>query len=125
MRIENHKSIVRRFFLEALRDGKLEVLHEILTPDCSYTDGGKLKFQTRDDFVCYVRKARDKFTNIEVTIDDIVAEGHKVAVRCTYYQKTEHNRYVTPVMGIFHFAENKITKIWRNIATEEAAQTTQ
>lgn len=119
MTIEAHKAIVQRFFLEVLKDGKLEVLHEIMTPDCSYTDGGMLKFQTRDDFASYVREARDKFTNIKITIDDIIAEGNKVAVRCAYHLESARGRYVTPVMGIFHFQENRIAEIWRNIAASD------
>ena len=116
MTIETHKAIVQQFFYEVLRDGKMEVLKEILAADCSYTDGGNLKYTNRDDFTQYVREARMPYTHIDITIHDIIAEGDGVAARCTYHLETERDRYAIPVMGIFRFQENRITEIWRNIA---------
>jgi predicted SnoaL-like aldol condensation-catalyzing enzyme len=122
MTIETHKAIVQRFFHEVLKDGKMEVLEEITAPDCSYADGGKLKYTNRDDFTNYVRDARKGLTHIKITIHDIIAEGDRVAVRCTYHLETERNRYTMPVMGIFRLQDNKIVEIWRNIGTSEAAK---
>lgn len=119
MTTETHKVIVRRFFYEVLRDGKLEVLDEIMAPNCTYADGGKLKHKTRLAFTNYVREARAQITRVSITIHDMVAEGDRVAIRCTYHLKTESNRYVLPVMGIFRFRENKIVEIWRNIAARD------
>jgi predicted SnoaL-like aldol condensation-catalyzing enzyme len=122
MTIETHKAIVQRFFHDVLKDGKMEVLEEITTPDCSYADGGKLKYTNRDDFTHYVREARMPYTHIEIILHDIIGEGDRVAVRCTYHLKTERNRYTIPVMGIFRFQENRIVEIWRNIAASEDTQ---
>ena len=105
MTSETHKTIVQRFFFEALRDGKTEVLEEIMTPDCSYTDAGKLKYTNRDDFVDYVREARKPYTQIEITIHDTIAEDDRVAVRCTYHLETDLIRHTVPVMGIFRFQD--------------------
>jgi predicted SnoaL-like aldol condensation-catalyzing enzyme len=122
MNIDTHKALVQRFFFETLRDGKTEVLEEIMAPDCSYTDGGKLKSTNRNDFAEYVREARKPYTQIEVTIHDIIAEGDRVAVRCTYHLETELIGHIVPVMGIFRFQDNRIVEIWRNIATSEGTQ---
>lgn len=122
MTIETHKSIVQRFFYEVLRDGKIEVLQEIATSDCSYTDNGKLKYTNRDDFTQYVREARMPYTHVDVTIHDMVAEGDRVAVRCTYHLEAESDRYLIPVMGIFRFQKNRIVQIWRNIAASQDAK---
>ena len=122
MTSEMHKTIVQRFFFQVLRDGKMEALEEIMTPDCSYTDGGTLKYTNRNDFTDYVREARKPYTQIKITIHDTIAEGDRVAVRCTYHLETELIRHTVPVMGIFRFQQNKIVEIWRNIATSEDAQ---
>jgi predicted SnoaL-like aldol condensation-catalyzing enzyme len=119
---KTHKDIVQRFFFQVLRDGKMEVLEEIMAPNCSYTDGGKLKYTNRDDFINYVRDARKGLSHIEITIHDVIAEGDRVAVRCTYHLEKERNRYALSVMGIFRFQDDIIAEIWRNITTSEDAK---
>ncbi|MGB7056000.1 MAG: nuclear transport factor 2 family protein [bacterium] len=122
MTIETHKSIVRRFFMDVLTAGKMEVLEDILAPDCTYTDGGQLKYTTRVDFTNYVSEARKEFIKTKVIIEDIIAEGDSIAVRCTYHLETERKRYVIPVMGIFHFRSGKIAEIWRNTAASDDSE---
>lgn len=122
MTIETNKNIVRRFFMDVLTEGKMDVLEDILAPDCTYTDGGKLKYTTRDDFTNYVSEARKGFIKTKVIIEDIIAEGDRVAVRCTYHLETERDRYVVPVMGIFLFRNGKIAEIWRNIAASDDSE---
>ena len=116
MSIETHKTIVNRFFQEGLSDGKLEILENILSPECSYFDGGIQEHSTRKDFIEYVREARKPFTYTEVVVEDVIAEGDKAAVRCTYHLETESDRFTIPVMGFFQFDDCKIVKIWRNMA---------
>lgn len=119
---DTHKAIVQRFFFEVLRDGKMEMLEEIMAPDCSYTDAGKLKYTDRQDFIDYVKDARKGLTHIDVIIHDVIAEVDRVAVRCTYHLETKRNQYALPVMGIFRFRQNKIVEIWRNIAGTAESQ---
>jgi predicted SnoaL-like aldol condensation-catalyzing enzyme len=123
MTAQTYKVIVRRFFYDVLRDGKLEILDEIMALNCSYTDGGKLKHKTRHAFTNYVRESRAQFTRVNLTLHDIVAEGDRVTVRRTYHLKTEKSRYTLPVTGIFRFRENKIVEIRRNIAAREDTKT--
>ena len=117
MSIEVHKAIVRRFFREALAGGRMETLHEILDPHCSYVDGGELRFTSRDDFVGYVIEAREPFTRTDVVIDDLIAEGDRVAVRCVYHLMADGARSALSVMGFFQFREGRIVGIWRNVVT--------
>ncbi len=109
------KSIVKQFFLEGLKEGKLEIFEKILDSECSYFDGGKLKLSTREDFIEYVREAQKIHTSIDVVIDEIVSEDDKVAVRCTYNLGTKEDQAVFSVMGFFQFCEGRIVNIWRNI----------
>lgn len=112
---EAHKSVVRRFFREALENGQTAVLEEILDPRCAYFDGGALRFTSRDDFIEYVIEAREPYTETSVVIDELVADGDKVAVRCEYQLATDDGRSRFAVMGFFEFREGKIISIWRNI----------
>lgn len=107
--------MVRRFFREALENGQIDVLEEILDPRCAYFDGGALRFTSRDDFIEYVIEAREPYTETGVVIDDLVAEGDKVAVRCEYHLATDGDRSRYAVMGFFEFREGRITSMWRNI----------
>ena len=115
MSIEKQKSIVNQFFLDVLKEGKLEILDLILDSECLYFDGGKLKYSNREDFIEYVREARKPFTTTDVVVDDIIAEGDRVATRCTYHLETKRDRVTVSVMGFFQFFEGKIVKIWRNV----------
>ena len=112
---EAHKSVVRRFFKEALENGQIEVLEEILDPRCTYIDGGELRFTGRDEFIEYVIEARAAYTETGVVIGDLVAEGDKVAVRCEYHLATGGDRSRYAVMGFFEFHEGRIIAIRRNI----------
>ena len=87
-----------------------------MSPECSYFDGGIQEHSTRKDFIEYVREARKPYTYTEVVVEDVIAEGDKVAVRCTYHLETESDRFTIPVMGFFQFDDCKIVKIWRNMA---------
>jgi limonene-1,2-epoxide hydrolase len=115
MSIEYQKIIVKRFFLDVLMEGELEILEKILDNECSYFDGGMLKYTNREDFIKYVREARKPYTSIEVVIDEIISEDNSVAVRCTYNLGTKEDRSTFSVMGFFKFYEDRIVKIWRNI----------
>jgi predicted SnoaL-like aldol condensation-catalyzing enzyme len=124
MSTETQKTIVKQFFYDVLRDGKLEVLERILNPECPYYDGGELKYTTREEFIEYVGEARKSFTSIDVVIDEMIAEGDKVAVRCTYYLDTEVIRSTFSVMGFFQFHELIIVKIWRVIVISNQQEKT-
>jgi predicted SnoaL-like aldol condensation-catalyzing enzyme len=115
MSIVKQKSIVNQFFLEVLKEGKLEILDFILDSECLYIDGGKLKYSNREDFIEYVRETRKPYTTTDVVVDDIIAEGDRVATRCTYHLETKRDRVTVSVMGFFQFFEGKIVKIWRNV----------
>ena len=119
MSIETQKSIVKQFFQEVLEDGKLEILEKILNPECTYIDAGEQKFTNRGDFIEYVREGRKPFTKFDVVINDIIAEGEKLAVRCTYHLDTKTVQTTLAVMGFFQFQEGKIVKIWRNIVISD------
>ena len=114
MSIETQKNTVKQYF-QAMKDGKLKTLEEILSMDCSYIDAGETMFTNRGEIISYLRKARRLHTKFGVVINDLVAEEDKAAVRCMFHLDTNAVQTTVAVMGFFQFHEGKIIKIWRNM----------
>ena len=74
---ESNKDTVRRMFDEVINHGKIEVVDELFDPDFqSVTPMGTLD---RDGFKEYVRMWRAGFDDVHCEVDDLVAEGDRVA----------------------------------------------
>ena len=79
----DYKEMAQRWYSEVMSEGKTEVIDELCAPD--FTDHDPLPGSTADlaglkDFVAQIRAA---FPDMQVTADDIVAEGDRLAVRST------------------------------------------
>ena len=75
-----HKAIVRRFFEEAWNQGKLDVIDEVFAPIVIF-NGQPVPLETIKQSLAGRRAA---FPDIQVTIEDQVAEGDKVSTRRTW-----------------------------------------
>jgi predicted SnoaL-like aldol condensation-catalyzing enzyme len=116
MSTADSKSRVRRFFREVVSAGNLEAIDELLDASCQYFDGGSLRASGLDEFTEYLVQARRPFDSIDVKIENIIAEGSQVAVRCSYHLRLEGKDSVVPVMADFRFEEGKIVEMWRAVA---------
>ena len=116
MSIEDNKACIQRFFEEVVSQGNLETVDELLSASCRYFDAGILRTTSCGDFNTYLIQARKPFDSINVKIDNIIAEGDKVAVRCSYHLMLEGEHSVVPVMVDFHIEERKILEMWRTVA---------
>ena len=78
---EANKALVRRFFDEAWNQGRVEILDEILTPD--YTSHNKLEIEVLgpEGLRTAILDQRRAFPDLTTTIEDLIAEGDRVAVR--------------------------------------------
>ena len=79
----DYKEMAQRWYSEVMSEGKTEVIDELCAPD--FVDHDPLPGTTADlaglkDFVAQIRAA---FPDMQVTADDIVAEGDRLAVRST------------------------------------------
>src|SRR5919202_4469228 len=77
---EKNKALARRF-LEAQAKGDLVTLDELLAPD--FADRSLLPGQEpdREGYLRSVAEILDVFSNVELTIEDQIAAGDKVATR--------------------------------------------
>ena len=82
---EKNKQLARRWFEEVWNQGRESAIKEMY-----HRDGRAIGFPEPDsiingpeEFAAVCRKFRDIFPDIHVTVDDLVAEGDKVAVLWT------------------------------------------
>jgi steroid delta-isomerase-like uncharacterized protein len=79
----DYKEMAERWYGEVMSEGKAEVIDELCSPD--WLDHNPLPGTTPDfaglkDFVTQIRAA---FPDLQVTADEMVGEGDRLAVRST------------------------------------------
>lgn len=115
---EENKAIIRRFF-ELMSQKELDAQFELLAPEYvgHYTDGDMTVEQSKQ----MGKSLFDTFPDFNATVDDLVGEGDKVAVRFTYRgtQKGEFmgiaptgSKFNITNSGIFKISNGKIVEMW-------------
>jgi steroid delta-isomerase-like uncharacterized protein len=84
MSIEENRALIQRFVEEVFNRGNLDVVKEIYAPDYVGHTAGSLEQTLGPEGVReFVELYRSAFPDLHTTIEDIVAEGDKVAYRWT------------------------------------------
>ena len=120
MSVEENKAIIRRVFEEALNQGNLAVVDEVFSSnfvDHSTPDQVPGPRGVKD----YFTMVRAGFPNMQVTIDDLIAEGDKVVVGTTW-RGTHRGNYegiastgkqvIRTLIHIFRLEDGKIVEEW-------------
>ncbi len=84
MSTEENKAVIRRVFEEVLNKGDLSLIPELIAPDYVYHSplvGGE--FKGPEGFRQMVTMFRNAFPDLHCTIEDMVAEGDKLAIHVT------------------------------------------
>ena len=114
---EANKEVVRRY-LQILGGGALEQLDQVLGPDfVDRTPGAPPNVYGPEAIRQSQRKARDLFQDIRYGVDDLIAEGDRVAARYTVRATRKGNGAAglpVQVIGvtIFRIADGKIREAW-------------
>jgi steroid delta-isomerase-like uncharacterized protein len=82
MSTEENKANVRRF-VDGLNQRNVAVIDELCTPDFVSHDPANPQVRSREDYKQWVTGLSAAFPDLHFTIDDILAEGDKVAYRFT------------------------------------------
>ena len=82
MSIEENKAGIRRMVEEIWNKGNLAIIPELYTPDYVFHQSGG-DIQGPEGIKQLMTMARNAFPDIQMTIEDMVAEGDKVAWRYT------------------------------------------
>lgn len=120
MSIEENKAIVRRFFEEGPSKGDLAAADELLSPDFSLHTPlpSAPGIRGMNDIITACRAA---FEHLNVTVEDMVAEGDKVAARFTARGIHKGSFMNLPSTGkpitmtgieIFRIEDGKIAELW-------------
>jgi predicted ester cyclase len=121
---EESKTIVRRFYDEVMGQGRVEVLDELM--DANFVDHGEALFDSprgRENLRQGIVAAQGVLPNLNVHLEDIIAEGDLVGVRGT--MRCTHAGTFLGVPGtghelswkglaMFRIADGKIAERWFN-----------
>ena len=120
MSSEANKAIIHTLYEKAFNEGQVALVDELFSPQ--FVDHSTPEQETGSTGVkAYVEQVRSGFPNIHITIEDIFAEGERVAVRTTWrgthsgdYEGVEATgRYVERTMlQIFRVYDGKIVEEW-------------
>jgi predicted ester cyclase len=84
--LDANKALFRRWFEEVWNKGRAEAIDEMFAPDGiahGLSDEPGKTMTGPADFKPFHRVFRGAFPNIEVNIEDAIAEGDMIAVRCS------------------------------------------
>lgn len=80
---ENNKESLRKQIEEVWNKGNLEIIPEVISPDYSMMSPTGVELKGHEGFRQFVTFWRNVFPDFHYIIDDMVAEGNKVALRAT------------------------------------------
>ena len=123
---EENKAVLRRWFDEVWNQGRAEVIEELFDEygiAHGLADDPANPIKGPRDYRPFYEVFRQAFPNIEVVIEDMIAEGDKVAARCSVRGQHEGDfmgRAATqsPVaisgITIVRIENGKIVEAWNN-----------
>ncbi len=83
---EENKVLICRWFEEVWNKGRSETIDELMDENCMEhglsNASGNLDL-SKDGFKKYHETFKQSFSDIQVEVEDIIAEGDKVAARCS------------------------------------------
>ena len=123
---EDNKALIRRWFEEVWNKGRAEAIDEMFAADGianGLSDEKGEPLRGPDDFKTFFYKFRDAFPDIEVIVEDTIAEGDKVAARCVVrathqgaglgFAATQKPMEITGI-AIVRIENGKIAEAWNN-----------
>jgi steroid delta-isomerase-like uncharacterized protein len=123
---EENKAVVRRWFEEVWNKGRADAVSEMLSEDAivhGLAEDPALPLRGPDGFLPFHAQFREAFPNIDVVVEDSIAEGDMIAARCSVRGKhTGHSLGFTatqnPVeftgMTMVRIKDGKIVEAWNN-----------
>ena len=84
--LEENKALIRRWFEEVWNQGRADAIAEMLAEDAvvhGLSDDAAKPLRGPAGFLPFHTQFREAFPNIEVVVEDTIAEGDKVVARCS------------------------------------------
>jgi steroid delta-isomerase-like uncharacterized protein len=123
---EENKQLIRRWFEEVWNNGRADLIEEMFDENGiahGLSEDPAKPIKGPKEYTPFYKVFREAFPNMKIMIEDMVAEGDKVAVRCCVCGKHEGNfRELAPTqspidftgMTIVRIADGKIVEAWNN-----------
>ena len=121
MSTKDHKAIVRRVFEELISKGNLALAKELIAPNFTRHGARPGEPQGLEGFLLGLGQLREAFPDWSSSLDDLVAEGDKVAARWTmggthqgmFLGVAASGRKVTTrEAGVFRIENGKLVDLW-------------
>jgi len=124
--LEANKAVMRRWFEEVWNKGRADAIPEMFAEDGiahGLSDDVTAPLKGPSGFLPFHSQFREAFPNIEVVVEDQIAEGDTVATRCSVRGKHQGNSLGfaatnSPVeftgVTITRLKEGKIVEAWNN-----------
>jgi steroid delta-isomerase-like uncharacterized protein len=120
--IEKNKAVVRRFYDAVLNQGRAEVAEEIVAPDFSVHGGMPGTPAAGPSVLTTIsQRLRAGFADTTFDIDDLIAEGDRVAVRWTMRGKHTGEYFGIAPTGaaielhaivVFRVVDGRLAELW-------------
>jgi steroid delta-isomerase-like uncharacterized protein len=124
MSAEANKALFRRYVEEGWAKGNVAVADEVFADRyAAHQPDGSEEERGPEDVKQFLRQYREAFPDLQITIEDQIAEGDKVVTR--WSSRGTHRgefRSITPTgnqvrltgIGIFRFSDGKVVESWDN-----------
>lgn len=118
--LERNKALVRRFIDEIFLEGDFGAVDELLTDDFTPHTWGDMQ-PGRDGLKEAITRVSKGLSDTKMSIDDVIAEGDRVAVRLTSSAKQtgefmgmppSGKRYEIGEIHIFRLREGRVAEHW-------------
>jgi steroid delta-isomerase-like uncharacterized protein len=118
--IEDNKAVVRRFIDEIFVEGRPESVDELLTDDFVAHTWGTME-PGRDGLKAAIERVSAGLSDVSMTVDDVIAEGDRVAVRLTAAatqsgplmgMPPSGKRYEIGEIHIFRLLDGRVAEHW-------------
>lgn len=96
LRQQEHKRLVRNNLNLTWNKGKLSIVEQLLSPDFYYKTSFNDALLTRSEYLEYVRVFRRAMPDLELSIEEMMAEGDRVISRITFSGTVEKDFFGIP-----------------------------
>jgi steroid delta-isomerase-like uncharacterized protein len=124
--LEANKQLIRRWFEEVWNKGRADAVREMLAEDAvvhGLSEDAAKPLRGPAGFLPFHAQFREAFPNIEVVVEDTIAEGDKVVARCSVRGKHEGDSLGFKATGttaefdgiaIARVRDGKFVEAWNN-----------
>lgn len=125
MSVEDNVNIMRRWFQEVWNEGRIETVYELFSPEAIAhgQESAEAELHGPQEFESFVKKIREAFSDIHLTVEDVFATSDKGVLRWAGVMTHTGDALGIPASGrtirlrgitMVRFADGKVIEGWDN-----------